>query len=103
MSKTNQEQFDEAMSCITTTEAQAWLEAEIVRYEKEFGQPAEVARRVILANLGYMAGYYDAAVAKKVANLFGAVHPIFGTADYHNTVTAEQALEAGYNAAKDTV
>jgi hypothetical protein len=81
MSKTYGQQFDEAMACITKAEAQAWMEAEIARYEREFGKTA----------LGYMTGYYDRATAMKVKELFGAVHPIFGGA----VVDAKTAYEMG--------
>jgi hypothetical protein len=87
---TYREQFDSAMKCRDKAEATAWLEAEVARYVAEYKQESKQARSVILANLGYMAGYYDSATAKKVHELFGATHPIFGSSDYFETVSPEQ-------------
>lgn len=95
MSKTYREQFDEAMRCKTKEEADAWLNSEIKRYQSEHGKDGEEAEYVIKSNLGYMAGYCNHEAAQKVQRLFGAVHPVFGTADYHKTVTPEEAFEAG--------
>ena len=75
MSKPPRDQFDEAMNCETPADARQWLNAEVARYEMEFGKPADEAKAIILANLGYMAGYYNDAIAKKVNRLFGATHP----------------------------
>ena len=38
----------------------------------------EEAKKIILQNLGYMAGYYDQESATKILALLGAAHPIFG-------------------------
>lgn len=38
----------------------------------------ENAERTMLNNLGYWAGYYNPEVGRRIRNLFGAVHPIFG-------------------------
>lgn len=95
MSKTYQEQFDSAMKCETEAEAKKWMAAEIVYHMNMTGNGHEEARRIILVNLGYMAGYYSHETAQKINRLFGAVHPIFGSADYHKTVSSEEAVEAG--------
>ena len=76
---TYREQFDSAMKCTTKDEADKWLVTEVLRYEKEYEMRPGKATEVILCNLGYMAGYYSEEVSKKVLNLFGAAHPIFGT------------------------
>lgn len=98
---TYREQFDSAMKCETPEEAQKWLDAEIVHYGRDFDHTPEHAKGVILCNLGYMAGYFDHETAQKIHRLFGAVHPIFGSADYHQTVTPEQAVAAGKKFAED--
>lgn len=98
---TYREQFESAMACNTPEEAKVWLDAEVARCSRELGQTPEHARTVILANLGYIAGYYDHSTAQKVHRLFGAVHPIFGSANYHKTVTAEQAFGAGLKFAEE--
>lgn len=76
--KTYRQQFDEALACETKEQAGKWFAEEVRRYETDFGKSAEEARSIIRANLGYMAGYYDHATAKKVDELFGAGHPVFG-------------------------
>ena len=88
------EQFDSAMKCTTKEEASEWLATEIARCVREHSQTPEEARRVILVNLGYMAGYYDRSFSAKVRDLFGALHPVFGDLAA-NPPTAEQAFEAG--------
>lgn len=92
---TYREQFDNAMKCTNKEEAAIWLEKEIARYESDYGKTREEASKVILSNLGYMAGYYDQATSKKVHDLFGANHPVFGGPDYWDRVTPEEAFEAG--------
>ncbi len=83
MSKTYGEEFNEAMRCDTQAKADAWLAREIAQRGLEFGQSPKEAEYIIKANLGYMAGYYNHETAQKVQRLFGAVHPVFGTVDYH--------------------
>jgi len=92
---TYKEQFEAAMKCETKDEADSFLQSEITRYKKEYGKNPDEAKRIILSNLGYMAGYYGNEEAEKVHRLFGAVHPIFGSSDYHKTVTPEKAFEMG--------
>ena len=95
MSKSYGQQFDEALACETKEEAEVWLQGEIERYEEEFGISPEEAKSTILANLGYMAGYYDAATAVKIRDLFGALHPMLG--DWGETPpTAKKAFSVGY-------
>lgn len=90
---TYQEQFDSAMKCTSAKEASAWLATEIRRYRREGGLTVgEDPKAVILANLGYMAGYCDVATRQKVYDLFGAEHPIFGKP---REVSAEEAFQAG--------
>jgi hypothetical protein len=101
---TYREQFDSAMKCQTREEADAWMAKEVARYWTEHKVEAEKAHETILVNLGYMAGYYDDATAKKVHDLFGAKHPIFGMPGYHTNVPAEAAVKIGMKmgeAAKD--
>jgi hypothetical protein len=94
---TYQQLFKSAMKCKTKAEAEKWMLAEVERFYTlpDFKGGEQEARKIILNNLGYMAGYYDSATAKKVNKLFGAVHPVFGTDTYFEDVTPEQAFEAG--------
>lgn len=101
MSKTYGEQFEEALSCNTKEEAEAWMASEIKRHVDEFGQSAEKARSVIMTNIGYMAGYYDQKTSEKIYRLFGAAHPVFGTPNYWSTVTPEDAFEKGRKMAEE--
>ena len=100
MSQTYQEQFDSAMKCETVEEARKWLNSEIVYAMNMYGQTHEKAKSVILTNLDYMAGYCNHETAQKVQRLFGAIHPIFGSADYHKTVSPKEAIELGIKVAE---
>ena len=42
------------------------------------GGSADSHRAMQLSNVGYFAGYYDSATAKRVLEWLGATHPIFG-------------------------
>jgi hypothetical protein len=99
MAKTYQKQFESAMKCKTKSDAEKWLKKEVAYNVKNFGQSPENAERVIKANLGYMAGYYTAKEARKVKNLFGALHPIFGDTTVKSP-TPEEAFAAGEALAK---
>ncbi len=114
MSKTYGEQFKEALACRNTAEADFWLEGEIdvvvadwnAKGDADYRRKSDFAKRLkaketILNNLGYMAGYYDSATAKKISELFGAKHPIFGTDSYFEDVTPEQAFKKGQDWAKN--
>ncbi len=89
------DQFRAALACKTKQEADDWLAKEIQYYEDEYNKAADEARSTIMNNLGYMAGYYDHETAVKIEKLFGALHPIFGSATYHKDITPEQAFNAG--------
>ncbi len=77
--KTFGEVFDSANACTTKEEAQAWLKKEIERHSVEYKYTPEESEKIIKANLGYFAGYYDEATRVKIETLFGAQHPIFGS------------------------
>lgn len=72
------EVYGPAMEIQTPEEAAAFLEKETQRHVEEFGQDREEARRVILSNVGYYAGYYDSETQKRVYRLFNTEHPVFG-------------------------
>lgn len=97
MSKTYGEQFKEALACETKEQAEKWMLAEIERYYSlpDFSGGEGEARKIILCNIGYMAGYYGQAEQEKIYNLFGAEHPIFGKPADMVKVTPEQAFQAG--------
>lgn len=103
------EQFEAAMACETKEEAQAFLESQghyilSIWDDERPGEPKPsllAAMNIVRNNLGYMAGYYGEAEAKKMHELFGAVHPIFGTSTYHTDVTPEEAFKMGQEYAKN--
>lgn len=62
------------------------------RAEEDGNEPdLEYCEYTQRSNLGYYAGYYDPIVRKRVEILFGAMHPIFGSAN----PTSEEAFEIG--------
>lgn len=56
-------------------------------------------REVALSNIGYGAGYYSGEMMAAVNEVFGAVHPVFGT----RAPTPETAFAAGQKWAKDQI
>lgn len=72
------DKYGPAMEITDQAEADAYFEkcvAHTMRYGTVTRQDAENIERV---NLGYYAGYYDHETMKRVQELFGAAHPIFG-------------------------
>lgn len=68
--RTMREIFDEALKCKDKEEAAEFLEAYI---------SLGVTKEIALSNFGYYAGYFNQKTLTKVNELFGAVHPVFGT------------------------
>lgn len=101
MTKSYEEQFEEALACETKEQADKWLEKEIYDYGQKYSIYPQEARKIILVNLGYMAGYYDKPASQKIYALFGAKHPIFGKPDYWDRVTPEEAFEMGQTLARE--
>ena len=95
--KTYDEQFQEALTCKNAKQAKVWLHYEILEYQNKFKIDAKAAKKTILHNLGYMTGYYDESVAKKIHELFGIHHPLLGDL---SKATTEQAFLAGVEFAK---
>jgi hypothetical protein len=93
MSRTYEEQFEEALQCNTIEEASTWINKELEMYQDEYGQSSDIAIKTILSNLGYMAGYYSEEIQLKIFHLFGASHPIFGKPPYNTT--SEEAFKMG--------
>jgi len=52
----------------------------------------EEATAMEKSNIGYFAGYYGEAERRKVAEVYGAIHPVFGN---NFAPTAVEALAAG--------
>jgi hypothetical protein len=51
----------------------------------------DLARKIVLQNIGYYCGYYPPAIADKVYEMFDTEHPIFG----RTHPTPEEALRIG--------
>lgn len=68
--RTMREIFDEALKCKDKEEAEEFLKGYM---------SLGVTREVALSNLGYYAGYFNQKTLDSVHELFGAVHPVFGT------------------------
>lgn len=81
--------FDAAISVKDKEEATEFLQMYV-----DSGCPREVA----LSNLGYFAGYYSEKARRKIAELYGAMHPVFGG---NFNPTPEEAFEAGKKLAKE--
>jgi hypothetical protein len=86
------EMYEPAMKIKTKREATAYFTKLIaIHLEAKPTDSIERAVEVQKSNLGYFAGYYDAATRDRVYKLFKAAHPIFGTAH----PTPEEAFEMG--------
>lgn len=86
------EKYKPAMDVISEEEAAEYL-MECINHTMDIRPELsmEEARKIELNNIGYCAGYCDAATAKRVMALFHTAHPIFGGS--HPTTT--EALESG--------
>jgi hypothetical protein len=93
--KTYEEMFAQATACKTKGEAEKFLENEIAIIMRM--KPTlvhEQARQIVLSNIGYMTGYGDRTEAKRLLELFGARHPIFGAIEDWPK-TPEETIELG--------
>ncbi len=93
---TIREKYGPAMGIIDQQEADEYFEI-CVLHCMRFGRTRERAERIERQNLGYYAGYYDAETMRRVNQLFGTTHPIFGDTQ----PTVEEAFEAGKHLAAD--
>ena len=89
------EQFDDALACETTAQAELWMEKEVDHLVTYHGKNQTEAISIIKQNIGYMAGYYSQKESEKIYRLFHAEHPIFGKPDYRTRITPKEAFEAG--------
>lgn len=100
---TFQDALAPAMQIQDAADAQQYLRAYIAHIEcrlaDDQGVDGHTAEQIARANLGYFAGYYDHTTRERVERLFGAVHPVIGSAS-KGECTPAQALEAGAVAAR---
>lgn len=62
----------------TKADAQAIVKEQVDEMVNVLGYTEAEARRITLANIGYITGYYPAELADKVFELFETEHPYFG-------------------------
>jgi hypothetical protein len=74
------------------TEAHEWFEAIVARIIEDTLYSESEATDIAQRNIGYWAGYYGEEERRAVADVYGAMHPIFGN-DFNPS--AAKAFEAG--------
>ena len=94
---TIQDICEPACNCHSSDEAKEYLTEYIKYVEKclveEPRTDGKTAESICKDNIAYYAGYFDLGVRLRVEKLFGAVHPIFGSAT--NPVGPDKALMLG--------
>ncbi len=64
--------------------------------QKKFVEAFSLSSPYALENVGYVSGYYEPTTAKRILQIFGTSHPIFGK----RTPTPKEAHSMGYDAGK---
>lgn len=92
-------EFIEKAKDPNTTQAQAMalVEENIADLEAYCSYTRDEARKVVLQNIGYFAGYYPADLADRVYSLFQTQHPVFGLTH----PTPEEAFRMGLEHARN--
>jgi hypothetical protein len=85
------EKYGYAMAITEPAEAASYFEA-CVDHSESFHPSREEAERI---NIGYYAGYYDAATRERVERLFSCAHPVFGAIAQRGAPTEAEALLSG--------
>ena len=93
------DKYRPAMEITDQAAADAYFQ-QCVAHTMAFGKSQEEAEGIERLNLGHYAGYYGSETRERVERLFKCAHPVFGAIAERGEPTAEQALEAGRNAAK---
>lgn len=98
--KTAGEMFELARTMKDPKERQIFVTeycAVIIAEHKKAGKTLtfDDAREVLRANLGYYAGYYGDDVRKEIEEMYGALHPVFGSIIKDGPPTQTQAFYAG--------
>lgn len=88
--------YEPAMWIVDPETATKYLELLVKRAVRYHGISEEEALMSEKGNIGYYSGYFDPDTARRCHELFGAVHPIFGT----SIVTPKQAFDTGFKLAK---
>lgn len=93
------DKYRPAMEIREQAEADAYFE-KCVEHTMRHGHDRASAESIERSNLGYYAGYGDSETRERIERLFRCAHPIFGKISQNGQPTAEQALQAGMDAAK---
>jgi hypothetical protein len=75
----------------TKENAAALVKEQAEEMVQVLGYDEAEARKIMLTNIGYFAGYYPPEVADRVYEMFGTEHPVFGRAH----PTPEEAFAMG--------
>ncbi len=93
------DKYGPAMKMTEQDEAQAYFEL-LVSHCMSHDKTRKEAESIERENLGYYAGYCDDETRRRVEQLFGCAHPVFGKIVdanllHHGPVTPEMAFEMG--------
>lgn len=88
------DKYDPAMKITDPAEAAAYFER-CVQHTMTYGADRQEAERIERINLGYYAGYCSDETRRRVEELFGCAHPIFGAIAKVGAPTPEEAMQAG--------
>jgi len=72
------EKYNPIAQITTREEAAAYLESLVEWQMQHHGRPREMAESIERANIGYYSGYFSEETGKRVRQLFGTPHPVFG-------------------------
>lgn len=81
-----------AMAITDKGDAKQYLEKYIDWLCARGGYGRKQGHQTALRNIGYFAGYYDDATAIRVMEMFGAVHPFFGSPPYQPKYLEENTI-----------
>jgi hypothetical protein len=92
---TNGEFLDKVLAVRTVHEAEQFLADYVPLVTKNAGNGNPVkGRQIALSNIAYLVGYCDHEARERVERLFGAVHPILGSA-YGKQPTLDEVFKMG--------
>lgn len=88
--------YDPAMEVQTKEEASAYL-AKLVQLQVDHGVHADIASKVIKANLGYWAAYGGDERRERIERLYECEHPYFGAIAVNGQPTTDEAFQLWSN------
>lgn len=104
------QKYEPAMKITDQADADAYFERCVEHCMRLLAREGETAASELRAkaenierqNLGYFAGYYDAATRARVERLFQCAHPFFGAIAERGAPTADEAFELGKRVGAET-